>query len=131
MALSLERSLSIGAAGHLHSSGSVLAGSCVKGCTVRAHTFARIMFYVQRQALNRPLLQHATHTIVALDTAWPWAGEAYGLCPLRAYFCARKPIRARSYGLSFYRSLPALDTAWPWANDTYGLLLFARILLYA
>ena len=39
---------------------SVLAGSCVKGCTVCAHTFLRIMFYAQRQALNRPLFQHVS-----------------------------------------------------------------------
>ena len=51
--LSLERSLSISAVGCLHSSGSVLADSCVKRCTVCAHTFARIVFYAQRQALNR------------------------------------------------------------------------------
>ena len=51
--LSLERSLSISAVGYLHSSGSVLADSCVKGCTVCAHTFARILFYAQRQAPNR------------------------------------------------------------------------------
>ena len=60
------------------------------------------MFYAQRQALNRPLFQHvsaATHKIVVLDTAWPWASEAYGLCRLCAFFCARKLIRARSYGL--------------------------------
>ena len=25
-----------------------------------------------------------------LDTAWPWASEAYGLCRLCAYFCAHK-----------------------------------------
>ena len=45
------------------------------------------------------MFQHATHTrtIVVLDTAWPWASEAYGLCFLRAYFCAHKLIRARSY----------------------------------
>ena len=42
--LSLERSLSISAVGCLHRSGSVLADSCVKGCTVCAHTFVRIMF---------------------------------------------------------------------------------------
>ena len=40
-----------------------------------------------------------THTIVVLDTAWPWASEAYGLCRLCAYFCAHKLIRARSYCL--------------------------------
>ena len=58
MVLSLERSLFISAVGYLHSSDSVLADGCVKGCTVCAHTFVRIMFYVQRQALNRPLFQH-------------------------------------------------------------------------
>ena len=101
--LSLERSLFISAVGYLHSSGSVFADSCVKGCTVCAHAFARIKFNAQRQALNRPLFQHVsacyTHTIVVLDTAWPWASEAYGLCRLCAYFCAHKLIRARSYGL--------------------------------
>ena len=87
--LSLERSLSISAVGYLHSSGSVLADSRVKGCTLCAHTFVRIMFYAQRQALNRKLFQHATHTIVVLDTAWPWANDTYGFCCLRAYFlCA-------------------------------------------
>ena len=44
--LSLERSLSISAVGYLHSSGSVLADSCVKGCTACAHTFARIPYNV-------------------------------------------------------------------------------------
>ena len=38
------------------------------------------------------------HTIVMLDTAWPWASEAYGLCRLCAHFCAHKLICARSYG---------------------------------
>ena len=64
------------------------------------------MFYAQRQALNRPLFQRVqecyTHTIVVLDTAWPWVSEAYGLCRFCACFCARKLIpiiRARSYGL--------------------------------
>ena len=42
--LSLERSLSISAVGYLHPSGSVLADSCVKGCTVCEHTFVRLMF---------------------------------------------------------------------------------------
>ena len=46
------------------------------------------------------MLQRTTHTIVVLDTAWPWASEAYGLCRLCAYFCVpNKLIRARSYGL--------------------------------
>ena len=86
----------------------------------------------QRQALNRPLLQHVsacyTFTTVVLDTAWPWASEAYGLCRLRAYSCAHKLIRARSYGLivlqivaSSMLQIVALDTAWPWANGAYGL----------
>ena len=101
--LSLERSLSISAVGYLHSSGSVLAGSCVKGCTVCAHTFLRAVFYAQGQALNQPLFQRVsacyTHTIVVLDAAWPWMSEAYGLCRLCAYFCAQKLIRARSCGL--------------------------------
>ena len=35
--------------------------------------------------------------MVALDTAWPWVNDTYGLCCLRAYFCAHKLIRARSY----------------------------------
>ena len=114
-----------------------MADSCVKGCTVCAHTFARIMFYAQRQALNRPLFQHVsacyTHnSIVVLDTAWPWASEAYGLSlPFARILCAHKLIRARSYGLIVLqivasmkhatKSIVALDTAWPWANDTYGL----------
>ena len=58
--LSLERSLSIRAVGYLHSSGSVLADSCVKGSTVCARAFLRIMFYTQRQAVNRPLFQHVS-----------------------------------------------------------------------
>ena len=58
--LSLERSLPISAVGYLNSSGSVLADSCVKGCTVCARTFVRIMFYAQRQALNRLLFQHVS-----------------------------------------------------------------------
>ena len=45
------------------------------------------------------VFQHATHTIVVLDAAWPWASEAYGLCRLCAYFCAHKLVRARSHGL--------------------------------
>ena len=41
---------------------------------------------------------------MALDTAWPWANDSYGLCCLRAYFCAHKLIckiiRCRdSYGV--------------------------------
>ena len=109
--LSLERSLSISAVGCLHSSGSVLADSCVTGCTVCAHTFVRIMFYAQRQALIRPLLQHVsacyTHTIVVLDTAWPWASEVK---PTGFAVCARTFARINLYAqdhtaLSFYRSL--------------------------
>ena len=99
--LSLERSLSISAVGYLHPSGSVLADSCVKGCTVCAHTFVRIMFYaLGSQPTIVPACFSMLHTlIVVLDTAWPRASEAYGLCRLCAYFCAHKLIRARSYGL--------------------------------
>ena len=39
--------------------------------------------------------KRATKSIVALDTAWPWANDTYGLCCLRAYFCAHKLIRAK------------------------------------
>ena len=95
--LSLERSLSISAVGYLHSSGSGLADCCVKGCTVCAHSF--VCTYAQHQALNRPLFRQAANAIVVLDAPWPWAIEAYGLCCLCAYFCARKLIRARSYGV--------------------------------
>ena len=44
---------------------------------------------------------------MALDTAWPWANDTYGLCCLRAYFCARKLIRARSYGWDSHGVLAA------------------------
>ena len=47
------------------------------------------MFYAQHQALNR----------IVVDTAWPWASEAYGLCRLCAYFCAHKLLPTGSYGL--------------------------------
>ena len=63
--LSLEHSLSISAVGYLHSSGSLLADGCVKGCTVCTHAVARVELYGQRQALNRPLFQHATNSMVA------------------------------------------------------------------
>ena len=136
--LSLERSLSISAVGYLHSSGSVLADSCVKGCTVCAHTFVRIMFYAQRQALNRPLFQHVsacytvTHTIVVLDTAWPRASEAYGLCRLCAYFCAHKLVRARSYGLIILQIVASSmlqSQQWRWILLGLGpmtLMLFSK-----
>ena len=45
------------------------------------------------------MFQHATKSIVALDTAWPWANDTYGLCCFRAYFRAHKLIRARSYAV--------------------------------
>ena len=57
---------------------------------VCAHTFSRINLYAQdHTALSfyRSLLQAST---VALDTAWPWANDTYGLCCLRAYFCPHK-----------------------------------------
>ena len=63
---SLERSLSISAVGYLHSSGSVLADSCVKGCTACTHTFVGIMFYAMRNMRLSTdhcfsMFQHATH----------------------------------------------------------------------
>ena len=41
--------------------------------------------------------KHATKSIVALDTAWPSANDTYWRCCLRAYLCAHKLKRARSY----------------------------------
>ena len=76
--LSLERSLSTSAVGYLHPSGSVLADSCVKGFTVCAHTFVR-NYNVLCVRLSTDhctsMFQHATRTIVVLDTAWPRASE--------------------------------------------------------
>ena len=37
------------------------------------------------------------HATKSMDTAWPWASDTCGLCCLRAYFCAHKLIRTRSY----------------------------------
>ena len=34
---------------------------------------------------------------MALDTAWPWANDTYGLCCLHAHFCVHKHTRTRSY----------------------------------
>ena len=73
----------------------------------RAVLFARILLYVHCSMRNVRLstdhcfsmFQPATHKIAVLDTAWPWASEAYGLCCLCALFCAHKLTRARSYGL--------------------------------
>ena len=101
--LSLERSLSISAVGYLHSSGSVLADSRVKGCTVCAmHSRLSIDHCFS-------MFQHATHTIVAMDTAWPWASEAYGLCAhnLSAYTYTRKIIRCYSPNWDSYGVLAA------------------------
>ena len=46
--------------------------------------------------------------MVALDTAWPWANDAYGLFCLRAYFCAHNLTRARSY---IYVVIPQIGIA--------------------
>ena len=43
--------------------------------------------------------KHATGSIVALDTAWPWANDTYGLCCLHAYLCVHKHICTRSYAV--------------------------------
>ena len=92
--LSLERPLSISAVGYLH--WFCFGRQLCQGLYLRAYFSTYNV--AQRQARNRPWFQHATHTIVVLDTAWPWASEAYGLCRLRAYLCAHELIRARSYG---------------------------------
>ena len=68
------------------------------GC---AHTFVPKNTYVRKiiwpyRSTDR-CFKHATNSIVALDTAWPWAIDAYGLCCLPTYFCAHNLIRARSY----------------------------------
>ena len=80
------------------------AGRRVKptGFAVCAHTFSRVNLYVQdHTALSfyytDRCFKRATKSTVALDTAWPWANDAYGLCCLRAYFCAHKLTRARSH----------------------------------
>ena len=83
-----------------------LADSCVKGCTVCAHTFARFMFYAQRQALNRPLLQDVS----ACYTHNSRAGYrlALGEWSVRALPFARVCINLYAQdhtALSFYRSL--------------------------
>ena len=63
------------------------------------------------------MFQHATRTIVVLDTAWPWASEAYGLRRWCAYFCAHILIRARSYGLivlQVFASSVLQSQLWRW-----------------
>ena len=82
------------------------------------------------------MFQHATHTIVVLDAAWPWASEACRLCRLRAhfcahdlilirakYFCAHNLVRARSYvaiplwlqiKMSWLRALSKGCRCWCW-----------------
>ena len=96
--LSLERSLSVSAVGYLHSSGSVLADSCVKGCAVCAHTLVRFVLTYNVLCVRLStdhcfsMFQHATHTIVVLDTAWPWAGEAYTGFAVCAYTFVRSVV---------------------------------------
>ena len=68
--------------------------------SLRALPFARILLraYSDTRKIMRPYrsadrcFKHATKSIVALDTAWPWANDIYGLCCLRAYFCAYKTV---------------------------------------
>ena len=105
--LSLERSLSISAVGYLHSSGSVLADSCVKGCSVCAHTFVRITFCAQRQALNRPLFQHVSACYTHNSRAGYCLALGFAVC---ARTCVHKLIRARSYVVI------------PQIRDSYGVL---------
>ena len=37
------------------------------------------------------------HATKSMDTAWAWGSGTCGLCCLRAYYCAHKLIRTRSY----------------------------------
>ena len=90
------------------------------------------------------MFQPATHKIVVLDTAWPWASEAYGLCRLCALFCAHKLLRARSYGpivLQIVASSVLQRQYWRWILLGLGPMTltgfavcaqtFVRINLYA
>ena len=97
-------------------------------CRVCAHTFARRN--VRRSTDHCfSMFRHATHTIVALDTAWPWASAAHGLAGSAHFFVrinyAREIIwRYRSTDRCFKhatKSIVALDAAWPWATHAYGL----------
>ena len=71
------------------------------------------------------IFQRETHTIVVLDTAWPWTSEAYGTCRLCAYFCTHKLIRSRSFYRSLLQARYKVNSGagyyLAWANNTYGL----------
>ena len=118
----------------------------------RAVLFARILLCVQCSMRNVRLstdhcfsmFQPATHKTVVLDTAWPWASEAYGLCRLCAFFCAHKLIRARSCGrivLQIVASSMIQRQLWRWILLGLGPMTltgfavcahtFVRINLYA
>ena len=78
--------------------------SCVKGCTVCADSFARRNVRLSTDHCFS-VFQHATHTIVALDTAWPWASEAHGLAGCTHTFVRINLYAQDHMALSFYRSL--------------------------
>ena len=62
--------------------------------------------YVGLCWFNFSMFQHATHTTVVLDTAWPWASEAYGLCAVCAHTFVRINLYVQDHtALSFCRSL--------------------------
>ena len=93
--LSLERSLSISAVGYLHSSGSVLADSCVKGCSVCAHTFVRTTFCPASSEHSTESLSSACFTALytALHQSCWILLEAFGFADLRADLCTDKRMR--------------------------------------
>ena len=122
---SLERSLSISAVGYLPSSGSVLADSCVKGCTV---LFAHILLYVQCSMRNVKLstnhcfsmFQHATHTIVVLillglGRVRPTGFAGFTVC---AHTFARVNLRAQDHTglivLQIVASSTLQNQQWRW-----------------
>ena len=53
------------------------------GFAVCAHTFVRITYtrkIISPYRSTDRCFKHATKSRVALDIAWPWANDAYGLC---------------------------------------------------
>ena len=67
---------------------------------------------------NRPLFQHVS----ACYTHSSRAGY-YGLCRLCAYFCARKLVRARSYGLIVLQVVASSmlqSQQWRWILPSLG-----------
>ena len=51
---------------------------------------------------------------MALDTAWPWANDTYGLCRLRTYFCACNHSYGVPTAMSWLRALSKGCRCWCW-----------------